>query len=429
MIFAMGTTYPAQEQARLLDGLEAQLNDTLARGTPPRAETVIAACDTLARKVAEGVFDKVLAGLGLDGAALGEQVALAVRLMGRESLEAKVALELGEGWDIPCRVMPPAGERPILRRRASLGVLFHIAAGNVDGLPAFSLVEGLLAGNINLLKLPQADNGLSLAMAEELVKAAPTLAPYVYVFDTSSQDVAAMEALAALADGIVVWGGDGATAAVRKLAPVGVKLIEWGHKLSFAYATPAGLTQEALAALARHVMDTRQLLCSSCQTLFLEGGEAEAEALCRRLLPELETAAAEALSPDVGSRAQTTLTLYTNQLEALAGHTQRRVFRGKGCSLTLCEPGEPELSPQFGNLLVKPVRREELVALLRGEKTHLQTAGLLCAPEEREELSDLLFRAGVTRVTPPGEMSHTTPLDAHDGELPLLRYTRIVEER
>ena len=41
-----------------------------------------------------------------------------------------------------------------------LGVLLHIAAGNADGLPAFSVAEGLATGNINILKLPQADNGL-----------------------------------------------------------------------------------------------------------------------------------------------------------------------------------------------------------------------------------------------------------------------------
>lgn len=37
-----------------------------------------------------------------------------------------------------------------------LGVLFHIAAGNAEALPAYSVAEGLLMGNVNLLKLPAA---------------------------------------------------------------------------------------------------------------------------------------------------------------------------------------------------------------------------------------------------------------------------------
>ena len=65
--------------------------------------------------------------------------------------------------------------------------------------------------------------------------------------------------------------------------------------------------------------------------------------------------------------------------------------------------------------------------MLRRHKGYLQTAGLLCGPEEREELAGLLLRAGVVRVTGPGEMSRTTCCDAHDGEYPLRRYTRVTE--
>ncbi len=428
MILANGRLRPSEEQGSLLAGLENDLNETLTRGEHPSPEVVISACEALAQKALAGAFDVQLAGLGLGGGLLQEQMALAVGLMSRESLEVKVHLELGEDFWVSKTVQPPYFDKTIRRRVAPLGVLFHIAAGNVDGLPAYSVVEGLLAGNINILKLPSADNGLSLGMLEELVKAEPALAPYVYVFDTSSEDLEAMQAMAAMADGIVVWGGDGATSAVRNMAPAGVKLIEWGHKLSVAYATPAGLNRENLAALAHHLMETRQLLCSSCQTLFLDEGVDEA-AFCREFLPLLEEAAAKAAPLDVGSRAQVTLSLYTGRLEEAAGHTDRRVFRGKGCSLTLCPAGGPELSPQFGNLLVKPLPRAGLVAALRKEKCHLQTAGLLCGEEEREELTNLLFRAGVTRVTGPGEMSLVSALDAHDGELPLRRYSRIVEER
>ena len=56
-------------------------------------------------------------------------------------------------------------ERPFGRTQTvPLGTLFHVTAGNVDGLPAFSAVEGLLTGNINLVKLPSGDQGLSLAV-------------------------------------------------------------------------------------------------------------------------------------------------------------------------------------------------------------------------------------------------------------------------
>ena len=57
----------------------------------------------------------------------------------------------------------------------------------------------------------------------------------------------------------------------------------------------------------------------------------------------------------------------------------------------------------------------------------MQTAGLLCAPEERQELSALLARAGLVRITEAGEMSRTLSGEAHDGDYPLRAYSRIVE--
>ena len=58
-----------------------------------------------------------------------------------------------------------------------------------------------------------------------------------------------------------------------------------------------------------------------------------------------------------------------------------------------------------GNVLVKCLPREGLLAALRRKKGCLQTAGLLCPEEDRPALSDLLARAGVTRITRAGGMS------------------------
>lgn len=66
-----------------------------------------------------------------------------------DSLRKKRRLELPEIPDCP-----EEGKRFF---REPLGVLLHIASGNAAGLPAYSVLEGLLAGNINILKLPSGD--------------------------------------------------------------------------------------------------------------------------------------------------------------------------------------------------------------------------------------------------------------------------------
>lgn len=426
MILYRGEIHDTKEQNRLLDGLEETITQVLQRPAPA-AETVIAACDGLARRVLSGEFDGIIAALGLDKRFTLAQAAAAANMLRRDSLEFKLNLELGPDWAGPKAVTPPHSGLTLTKEVLPLGVLFHIAAGNVDGLPAYSAVEGLLTGNVNILKLPQADGGLSVLLLHALTQAAPELADYLYVFDTPSDDLPAMQKMVAMADGIVVWGGEGAVSAVRGLAPTSCRLIEWGHKLSFAYVTPKGETPEALYALAAHIADTRQLLCSSCQAIFLDTEKREeVRYFCRRFLPVLEGAMAAGAPLDDGSAAQVTLAQYEQRLESITAPGPE-IFYGKSCSLTVGEDGELELSLQFGNPLVKALPRARLPAMLRRHKGVLQTAGLICAPEEREELAMVLLRAGVVRVTGPGDMSRTTCGDAHDGDYPLRRYTRVTE--
>lgn len=310
-----------------------------------------------------------------------------------------------------------------------LGVLLHVAAGNVSGLPAFTAVEGLLTGNINLVKLPREDRGLSLAILSELAGQQPQLAPFLYAFDLPSSNTAALKRLAGLADGIVTWGGDGAVQAMRAMAGPGCKLIEWGHRLSFAYITEYQNHPQELAELAGHIVATGGLLCSSCQVIFLDTGSLEqAETFCRTFLPLLSQAAARH-NRTPGLAAQAALYAYETLLEQIVDRkgSGDRVFRGTGCSLVLRRDRELELSPLNGNVLVKALPRQELPGALRRQRGHLQTAGLICAAREREELTALLARAGVNRVTRVGSMSHTFPGQAHDGEYPLRRYLRTVD--
>ena len=296
------------------------------------------------------------------------------------------------------------------------------------GLPAFTAAEGLLTGNVNLVKLPHGDKGLTLAIFQKLTELEPRLTPYLYAFDIPSGDTASLRRLTALADGIVTWGGDGAVTALRKLAPPGAKLIEWGHRLSFAYVSREA-SQDDLTALADHIVSTGGLLCSSCQVVYVDTDcLSVAERFCKRFLPVLEKAAASCHSSP-GQAAQAALYARETALEHIVDRPEwgERFFGGQGCSLTLRRDYELELSHLHGNVLVKRLPQDRLISALRPCRGRLQTAGLICPEPEREGLSALLARAGVNRVTAPGHMSDSLPLEAHDGEYPLRRYVRVVD--
>ena len=417
MIFAAGKLLPPEALPELLDGLEKRVERTLA-GPPLEAETVISALDGLGRALESGELDPLLLQYAPPGTrAELEEVRWMLR---RETLEARLGLELG-ALRPGARLPRPFGEV----RAEPLGVLFHVAAGNQPGLPLFSAAEGLLTGNLNLIKLPHGDRGLSLAALKLLTDREPRLAPWLYALEASSRDTRTLERLAALADGVVTWGGDGAVAALRRLAPPGSKLIEWGHRLSFAYLADWTDREGELTALARHIVRTGGLLCSSCQVIFLDMEDpAEGARFCETFLPLLERAA-QARSRD--QAAQAALHTHTYRLERLAEGGGGKAWFGTGCSLTWKEDRELELSPLRGNVLVKCLPRRELLPVLRRQRGRLQTAGLLCRPEDWEELTALLSRAGVTKIAPPGEMSAACSGEAHDGMYPLGRYIRLID--
>lgn len=418
MIIAGGQIFPSEKQDEILSNAEEQINKTLGEKTLS-PQTVIAAIDKLGREIEKGVFDKQINSLPVDDHTYYKN--LAVEMLSREFLEYKLARELGS----PVADM---GKNTIGTHIMPLGVLFHIAAGNMDGLPAFTLAEGLLAGNINILKLPQADNGLSVEIIMKLIELEPKLADFIYVFDTPSSDIHAMKKMAQLADGIAVWGGDQATAAVRALAPAGTKLIEWGHKLSFAYISGCKDKTNELTALAKHIASTKQLLCSSCQVIYLDTeNEGDLEAFCKEFLPILEQEVSAHAPSSIGGRAHMALVNHTDYLESIINDKPTpKLFKGKACSLTIKTDSELELSDMMCNVLVKPLPRSKILSVLRRKKNYLQTVGLICPENDRKMLSDIFARSGVTRITTAGAMSDYFIGEAHDGEYPLRRYTRVV---
>ncbi len=73
-----------------------------------------------------------------------------------------------------------------------------------------------------------------------------------------------------------------------------------------------------------------------------------------------------------------------------------------------------------------PIKRKDIIKILRPHKGHLQTVGLACKGCELEELSELFYIAGVNRVTSCDGMSQTYIGEPHDGKPTLLQYTRRV---
>ncbi len=415
MILFGGKVYGTDMQDELITKLAGHIDETYASGNTLNPKEVIEACNVLATRVKAGEYDDIvmpfMKTFNIDKA----QIDRLTDLFTADGLTTKLNTEL-----------PPLEDIDGIRKEYyPLGVLLHIAAGNFDVLPAYSVIEGLLAGNINILKLPMGDSGLSVKLLTELIEISPSIAPFIYVFDVPSTETASLIKLANISNGIAVWGGDAALTAARQWAPVNTKIISWGHKLSFAYAEP-DCTDAELKDLARSICMTNQTLCSSCQGIFVDTlSDEELENFGKRFYKIFSEVNEQSSPVDYGMRAKNAINLYNERLEGTSG----KILSGNGVSVIIREDSELELSYMYRNVWIKKLPMDKIYTL-RKHKSHLQTAAVLTSDDKKRNMAETgLASAGVVRLTPPGAMSDTLMGEAHDGTYALREYSRIVEFR
>ena len=428
MNFVNGKIISDSECDLVLERIDEMLLDTL-RKPPLDINLVINACDIMVKNIDSLDVVKRLPELGVSPILAEMYMNQIGQMINAESIRERLKLELGENYDKARTLKYAHSNKTATQILMPLGVLFHITAGNVDGLPFVSLLDGLLTGNINIVKLPKEEGGITVSLLEELFKIEPSLKEYVYVFDYSSKDIHAMKKLAKVADAIVVWGGDEAISAVRKLADPNTKIIEWGHKISFAYVTKEGASESELEKLAFHICLTNQLFCSSCQGIFLDTDDMQdIYNFCEKFLPIFEKVCMENPiafneTANIFIQAEVTLENYHRQIENKDKET--RLYRGQSCSITAQHDSKLESSIMHRNIWVKPLIHDNIMNL-KPYKNYLQTAALICTEHEHAELSQKLLKAGLVKISDGFEMSNYAFGEAHDGVFALRGYTKLV---
>ncbi|MFF4420732.1 acyl-CoA reductase [Streptomyces sp. NPDC001549] len=428
-----------EEAGRRLAGLPAAVETALAESL--ETETVLAACDALATALCDPghpVRARLAAHLpeGEDPAVLAELGGL----LGRRELTRKLRRELGSAT--PGRLNRADPRETVYEAWAPVGLVAHIAPGNAATVAPLSIVEGLLAGNVNVLKTSSDDTLLTQQLMAELAALDPSgaLAARIVVLRFPSSREEWLRLMCAPADAVAVWGGEAAVEGVAAHVPAGCRLVEWGHRVSFAYLTAdAWSDARTLDALADDVCLHEQEACSSPQVVYLDTededevfGFAERFAAVLAARPPATAAAAGAAAgtaagePDPAEAAELTTTELMARLEEHLGLT--RVFAAPDGSWRVMADTRSPLtaSPLHRSVWVKPLPRKRLIATLRPMRRYLQTAGLAGSATDIAELSRTALAAGVTRVTPVGAMLESYAGEPHDGVYALQRYSRRV---
>ncbi|MBQ7809660.1 MAG: aldehyde dehydrogenase family protein [Clostridia bacterium] len=413
------------EKQNCLKGVSGSIAETLSEKTPDIRQ-VIASLDKLGKYIVENeqfLLSELMELCFSKNEAL-EIKKESIAVLSSEELFKKIKRELKE---LPFEINRLSTREDEFEGYLPVGVLGHVTSSNDAMLPFFSSVEGIITGNINVIKTASGAHKVAMTLVEKLCEIDETLCPYFYVFPLSSKDEELLSSMFSLCNVIAVWGSDAATTGVRKLAPKGVKIVEWGNRISFAYFTKAGYTKEMLKGLAEDVCVNDQQACSAPQLVYFETDSKEelidfAENLMAVLQEVSDTYPLHPMSQ--AEQAELTTQTQLCYLDELMG--EAKLINGDGCRIFVKFDNELCASPLFRTLMVKPVKRKDVISVLRPFRSYLQSVGLACSGEEIAVLTKLLYAGGVNRITEPGLMMGGYTGEPHDGIYALSQYVKRV---
>ncbi len=413
------------EKEACFQGVHELITADLSLGTPD-IRRVIASLDRLGKYI---VSEKDFLVPELMELGFSKEEALGIKeesiyVLSAEELFKKVKRELG---GFPFEINRLSSREEEFEGYMPVGVLGHVTSSNDAMLPFFSSVEGILTGNINVIKTATGAHKVAMKLVEKLCEIDETLCPYFYVFPLSSKDKDLLTALFSLCNTVAVWGSDGAVKGVRSLAPSGVNIVEWGNRISFAYFTKAGTTKEKLKGLAADVCVNDQQACSAPQLVYYETDcKEELLKFSQELMAQLQAVSDTYPLHPMSQAEQAELTAQTKMcyLEEIMGDA--KLFEGEGCRIFVRFDNQLCASPLYRTLIVKAIKREDLISVLRPFRSYLQSVGLCCGKEEIVPLSRLLLAGGVNRITEPGLMMSGYTGEPHDGVYAMTRYLKRV---
>lgn len=313
-----------------------------------------------------------------------------------------------------------------------LGVLVQILSGNDLALPILSAFEGLITGNINLIRLSRKSSRLTEQFFNlfKSFKSTQKWSDRIHFFSIASDDKTNFKKLLSLADGVVAWGGEEALSEIKQMSPSGARFIDWGHRISFAYFSESTWKKNNnYDLLVKDVCIFNQQSCSSPQVAYFEGASFKDLIQIGKMIEHSFIKTSDQfrwIEPDLSEWAEINknerILIAERSIKAgftdLISHAKFRLWIDSRTAL--------RASPLYRTLWIKPIDRNQIVEALRPMKNYLQTVGLDCEKNELADIYNKLLASGASRVRPIGEMQDGYMGEPHDGHRALIRYVKRV---
>jgi phenylacetate-coenzyme A ligase PaaK-like adenylate-forming protein len=198
------------------------------------------------------------------------------RLYARPSIVARLRAAFGEPGILDTFIQRDHFAGRVMA--VPLGVVLHVAAGNVFIGCVDSLLLGFLTKNVSILKLSSRNLVFPRLFAESIREAdlRGTLASSFAMVHWRGGDAEVETVFKKGVDAIIAFGGAEMLESYRQGLGPSVRLIEHGPKLSFQVITAKALAERSLnevaQGIARDVCTWDQAACASPQNLFVQKG-------------------------------------------------------------------------------------------------------------------------------------------------------------
>lgn len=315
-------------------------------------------------------------------------------------------------------------------------LLVHVWAGNVPGLPLWSLISGLLVKAGSVGKVARAEPLMAGWFAQTLAEVEPRLKDCMAIVWWPGGEGETEQQVLDLADHVLAYGSDATMADLRTRVPVGTPLQLHGHKLSLGLVSRQALGVREAAQCARlaalDVVRHEQMGCYSPQAFYVErGGRVSPREWCDLLAVELSALQQRypRPTPDLSQALEVSAWI---QSRAWSDETQHTTVLGheEDDWRVLYTEQARELSPSALLRSVEVMAVDDLhqvPSLIEPRRAWLQTVGVATSPECLLDLAASLGQVGVTRVCALGSMTAPQAGWHHDGRFSLLDLVRIVE--
>ncbi|MEA1918917.1 MAG: acyl-CoA reductase, partial [Campylobacterota bacterium] len=221
------------------------------------------------------------------------------------------------------------------------------------------------------------------------------------------------------ADVVSAWGSEEAIKSVRSMTPQGVRVVEWGHKISFAYFAKEHLSDtKAMRSVCEDICLLDQNACSSPQDVFIECDTFEAlKNFAKDFASVLKEVASERprATPESAQQAEISTVISVACTEQALGLTY--VIEDDAHEWCVIADNRQGLSvsPLYRTIWIKPLPASQIVQTLHPMKSYLQTAALIAPKARVISFSHQLLGAGCLRIKSAGHMHDNYVGEPHDG--------------